>query len=36
MLSHSRDPRVATENFTTDAGYAILSRTGETEVLWER
>jgi hypothetical protein len=28
LLSTSRDPRVATENFTTDAVYAILSRTG--------
>lgn len=28
LLSSSRDPRVATQNFTTDAVYAILSRTG--------
>ncbi|MBS2936202.1 hypothetical protein KDN32_00420 [Nocardioides sp. J2M5] len=28
LLPTSRDPRVATENFTTDAVYAILSRTG--------
>ena len=28
LLSTSRDPRVATENFTTDAVYAILSRRG--------
>lgn len=28
LLSASRDPRVATVNFTTDAVYAILSRTG--------
>lgn len=28
LLSASRDPRVATENFTTEAVYAILSRTG--------
>lgn len=28
LLSTSRDPRVATENFTTDAVYAILSRAG--------
>lgn len=28
LLSTSRDPRVATENFTTDAVYAILGRTG--------
>lgn len=28
LLATSRDPRVATENFTTDAVYAILSRTG--------
>jgi hypothetical protein len=30
LLSTSRDPRVATENFTTDAVYAILSRTGRS------
>ena len=28
LLSTSRDPRVATENFTTDAVYAVLSRKG--------
>ena len=28
LLSTSRDPRVATENFTTEAVYAILSRAG--------
>ena len=28
LLSTSRDPRVATENFTTEAVYAVLSRTG--------
>lgn len=28
LLSTSRDPRVATENFSTEAVYAILSRTG--------
>ena len=28
LLSTSRDPRVATQNFTTEAVYAILSRTG--------
>lgn len=28
LLSASRDPRVATENFTTDAVYALVSRTG--------
>lgn len=28
LLSTSRDPRVATENFTTDAVYAIVSSTG--------
>lgn len=28
LLSTSRDPRVATENFGTEAVYAILSRTG--------
>lgn len=28
LLSASRDPRVATDNFATDAVYAILSRTG--------
>lgn len=30
LLSTSRDPRVATENFTTDAVYAVLSRTGRS------
>ena len=28
LLSTSRDPRVATENFSTEAVYAILSRAG--------
>lgn len=28
LLSTSRDPRVATENFTTEAMYALISRTG--------
>ncbi|MDR7253398.1 hypothetical protein J2X46_002383 [Nocardioides sp. BE266] len=28
LLSTSRDPRVATENFSTEAVYAILSRSG--------
>lgn len=28
LVSTSRDPRVATENFTTEAVYAILSRNG--------
>jgi hypothetical protein len=28
LVAASRDPRVATENFTTEAVYAILSRTG--------
>lgn len=28
LLSTSRDPRVATDNFATEAVYAILSRTG--------
>ena len=28
LVSTSRDPRVATENFTTEAVYAILSRAG--------
>lgn len=30
LVSTSRDPRVATENFTTDAVYAVLSRTGRS------
>ena len=30
LLSTSRDPRVATENFSTDAVYAVLSRTGRS------
>lgn len=30
LLSGSRDPRVATDNFTTEAVYAILSRTGRS------
>ena len=28
LLSTSRDPRIATENFTTEAVYAVISRTG--------
>lgn len=30
LVSTSRDPRVATENFTTEAVYAVLSRTGRS------
>jgi hypothetical protein len=30
LLSTSRDPRVATENFSTEAVYAILSRAGRS------
>lgn len=30
LVSTSRDPRVATENFTTDAVYAVLSSTGRS------
>jgi hypothetical protein len=30
LISGSRDPRVATQNFTTEAVYAILSRTGRS------
>ena len=30
LLSTSRDPRVATENFSTEAVYAVLSRTGRS------